>query len=49
MPFLMAFIVIVVTYLIKFKQDFEKEKLEKFTLVSLAILGVFLLLAWLLS
>lgn len=49
MPFLVAFAVILITYLVKYKEDFEKEKLEKFALMSLAIVAILLLFTWIMS
>lgn len=49
MPFLVAFAVILIVYLVKFKEDFDKEKLEKFILMLLLMAVILLLFIWIMS
>lgn len=49
MAFFVAFIVLVVSYIVKFKEDFEKDKLEKAGTLFFVFCLIIALLAWLLS
>lgn len=49
MAFFVAFIILVVSYIIKFKEDFDKEKLEKAGAIFFFFCVIIALLAWLLS
>jgi hypothetical protein len=46
MTFLIVFLVLLGTYIVKFKEDFDKEKLEKFTTVGVIFIILMLVFYW---
>lgn len=48
MPFFVALMVLFISYVVKFKEDFDKEKLSKVGVMLFVVCLVFMLLYWLL-